>query len=256
MADLENLENDFAQLMTTKRQREEEEEEKVKEEVKKEEEKEEKEKNEEIEQKQKHCRLQRENYYEEIYDNIDDNDVVLEKDNVSNITKDGNIDIPMELQNESIIDSYDKLHKEILDLKAMFNQSNNCIEKIYKILSSWEEVHQLQQYRQQKPQQYNYDKYIQFGDNLSLPKVYHYKGYGKRLIKCENSNNFGKVVGKNGSNIASFKRDYFIDVNVPDDKDSKELPIILIQNKFQNNSENFDYVTQKVLDIVGNKFYN
>ena len=113
--------------------------------------------------------------------------------------------------------------------------------------SSYElEIQQQQQQQREQKGEHN-KKYEKITFSNTLPKVFNVnKIQNMRMIKCENSDNFGRVVGKHGVNISYYKKNYRVVVGVPDEKDSNEIPYIVLFSE-NANSKSLDTVTKYIL---------
>ena len=104
---------------------------------------------------------------------------------------------------------------------------------------------------------------IYFDKNETIPNFKASKlinfdiSYNIRAILCNNSDNFGKIVGKNGYKVKDIREMYNIIVAVPKPEDAKDFPCILIINRGgKNNCTNFDKITAHVTNIVSDNNNN
>ena len=192
-----------------------------------------------------------------------------------------------------IIDNYHKLSKELSEIKTILYQFDNQINIISKFTSTFSEQlqqqqlqlqqlqhqqlqqlqqQQLQQQQQQQSQQQQqqqqqqqleqqkqqqqqpkYEK-ITFNNEVTNSKVIILRD-NIRVIVCDTSENFGKVVGKHGNNINYYKNQYNVTIAVPDQKESKKFPLIIVIND-GHNPIIFDTVINEILNLLNYNKYN
>lgn len=153
--------------------------------------------------------------------------------------------------NDNIYRDYYTFRDNIEDIKIFLGKLNSQIDlvstNIQKLINT-----------PSKHEKINFDK------NETIPtfkasKLINFDiSHNVRAILCNNSDNFGKIVGKNAFKVKNIREMYNIIVAVPKPEDAKDFPcIILINRGGKNNYKNFDKITTYVTNIVSdnNNYY-